>query len=92
MQTEFIDNGSAPEFFTNGLHDIEIMGPVSRFVLFVVKRTPGGLLFREPCFTCIMPNEAIGPAIAMTVTKLGAAIAIPAAAAAAIEIAKGWLH
>lgn len=89
---EFIDTGNAPEFFANGLHDIEVMGPVSRFVLFVTKRSAGGVLYREPCFTCIMPNEAIGPAIALTVRKAGSSIIVPAATAAARDIVRGWLH
>lgn len=89
---EFIDNGSAPEFFTNGLQDVEVMGGNSRFVLFVIKRTAGGVLYREPCFTCIMPNEAIGPAIALTLRKCGTSIIVPAAQAVAKELARSWMH
>lgn len=86
---EFVDNGNAPEFFANGLHDVEVMGPVSRFVLFVVRRTPGGVLYREPSFTCVMPNEAIGPAIALTIKKASVAIAGPVAGHALKAIFRG---
>lgn len=89
---EFIDTGNVPEFFANGLHDIEVMGPVSRFVLFVIRKTPGGVMFREPAFTCVMPNDAIGPAIALTVKKAGSAIIIPAATGALRHIVGGLMH
>jgi hypothetical protein len=85
-ETEFVDAGNAPEFFANGLHDVEVIGSVSRFVLFVVKRSPAGVLYREPSFTCIMPNDGIGPAIALTLRKAGGSIIVPAAFATAKEL------
>jgi hypothetical protein len=91
-EAEFIDNGTAPEFFANGLHDVEVMGANSRFILFVIKRTAGGVLYREPCLTYIIPNDAIGPAIAMTLRKCGTCIIVPAAQAVAKELARSWLH
>lgn len=91
-EIEFIDNGTAPEFFANGLHDVEVMGANSRFVLFVIRRTAAGVFYREPCFTCIMPNEAIGPAIALTLRSAGTAVVVPAAKGLARELARGWLH
>lgn len=73
---QFIDTGNAPEYFANGLYDVEVMGPVTRFVLYVERHPPTGETILEPPFTCIMPNEAIGPAIALTMRKLGPALVI----------------
>lgn len=89
---EFLYNGSAPEFFANGLYDVEVMGAVSRFVLFVERRTVSGVIYRETAFTCIMPNDAIGPGIAMTVQKAGASIIIPAATGVLKHIARSIVH
>lgn len=85
---KFIDPGTAPEFFAHGLHDVEVTGSVSRFILFVFRKTPAGILYREPAFTCIMPNETIGDAVAMTMRKLGTAIVVPAIAVAARELVR----
>jgi len=78
----FIDPGNAPEFFANGLHRVEVMGAVTRFVLFIVKRTPAGREILEPPFTCIMPNEAIGPAIALIIKALPSGVIAPGIVAA----------
>lgn len=80
---EFIDNGTAPEFFANGLHSVEVMGPVCRFVLFVTRRSCGGIRYQEPVFTCILPTEAVGPAVALTLRTLGPGIVVPAISVAA---------
>ena|SRR6185369_1789974 len=77
---EFIDNGNAPEFFANGLHEVEVMGSVSRFVLFVLKRSAGGVFYREPCLTWVLPNEAIAPAVMLTVERTGIRPILPVAA------------
>lgn len=74
----FVDPGNAPEFFANGLHSVEVMGAVSRFVLFVVRSLPDGRKVHEPPFTCIMPNDAIGPAIALTLQTLPSGLIVPA--------------
>lgn len=65
----FVDVGNAPEYFANGLHDLEMMGSVARFVLYVLKPGPNGQMFAEAPFTCVMPIEAIGPGIALVVRK-----------------------
>lgn len=83
----FIDNGNSPEYFASGLHSVEAMGPVVRFVLFVEKRMSTGEIVREPPFTCILPTEAIGAAIALTLRTLGARIVVPAIGAVARELA-----
>lgn len=79
----FIDLGTAPEFFANGLFDVEVMGSVSRFVLYVERKADDGTTIRVPPFTCIMPNDAIGPAIALTIKRLGSGLIVPAVSFAA---------
>lgn len=80
---QFIDNGTMPEFFVSGLQEVEVMGAVSRFALFVLRRTPRGVLYREACFSFVMPNQAVGPAIALAVLKTQGAVDIPAIAGVA---------
>lgn len=72
----FIDNGTAPEFFANGLHEVEVMGPVCRFILYALRRTANGQI-KEPVFTCIMPVEAVGPAIQLTIRRLASGLVVP---------------
>lgn len=88
-EIEFIDTGNAPELFADGLHDVQVIGSVSRFVLFVFRQTPGGVWFKEPAFTCRMPNEAIGPAIGLTLRKTAATVVVPIIGAAARHV---FLH
>lgn len=73
-ELQFVENGQAREFFASGLHDVEVMGGNSRFVVYVLRRTPEGTQYREVCFTCVMPNEAIGPAIMLTLKRAGHAV------------------
>lgn len=72
LKIKFVDPGTAPEFFAHGIHDVEVTGSVSRFILFVFRKTPKGVLYREPALTFVMPNETIGPGLALTVERLGA--------------------
>lgn len=73
-EVPFVDNGSAPEFFANGLHDVDVMGSVCRFVLYKIKRAADGTFVREAELTVIMPCEAVGPGIMLTLQRLGAGI------------------
>ena len=68
---DFVDNGNAPEFFANELHEIDVMGSVCRFVHAVYRRTPGGLLYKEPVFTCVMPISQVGAAINLIIERVG---------------------
>lgn len=77
-QRRFFDAGNAPEFFASELYDVQILGPVSRFVMVVQKIAADGEIFLEPAFTCILPNEAIGPAISLTLRKLSSGVLVPA--------------
>lgn len=72
----FLDFGVAPELFASGLHDVEIMGSVCRFVMYV-ERNHNGEVTRQAPFTCIMPLDAIGPAIGLVIRRLGSRILIP---------------
>jgi hypothetical protein len=76
-ELEFIDNGNAPEFFVTALHDALVMGGVTRFTYVVVRRSPGGILYREHCFSFVMPNEGILPSINVTLDRTGPALAVP---------------
>jgi hypothetical protein len=69
VKYRFVDNGSAPEFFTSGLHDVEIMGSVARFVFYVLKPGNDGQTLAEPPFTFIVPTDAIGPGVALTIKR-----------------------
>lgn len=82
----FTDPGNAPEFFACGLHSVEVMGTVCRFVLYVDRRTVEGEIIREPPFTCIMPLDNVGPSIALVLRTLGARIVIPIVGCAAKEL------
>lgn len=75
---QFIDHGNAPEYFACGLHSVETLGPVCRFVLYIERQMPNGQMAREVPFTCVMPIEAVGSAIALTLRTLGSRIAMPA--------------
>lgn len=79
LELEFIDNGNAPDFFCNGLQSVLVMGSVTRFIHYVIRSTPGGVLYRETCFTCIMPNEAIAPAVTLALTSTGQSVEAPSA-------------
>lgn len=75
---EFIDNGNCQEFFVSGLQDVEVMGSVSRLIWYVLRRSPGGAIYREACFSCIIPNEVITQALAI-MAKADGTVAISAA-------------
>lgn len=91
-EPEFVDNGNAPVMHADGLHDVQVIGSNCWFVLYELRRTPAGVIYREAAFCVRLPNDAVGPAIALTIRKGGASIVIPAATAAARELAMGWLH
>jgi hypothetical protein len=62
----------APEFFVSGLARVESMGPNARFVCF------GDYLFeRRVILSVIVPKEAVGPAIELTIMTLGAGLITP---------------
>lgn len=77
-----IDSGDAPVFQVDGLYDVEVDGPDCWFQLFEYRRTPGGLIVQAPAFWIRMPTEAVGPGIALTWRKVGAAMIVPAIAQA----------
>lgn len=60
----FIDTGNAPEFFTSGLHQIQIMGQVARLVFYTLRPTEGELL-AEPTLSFVVPMQAVGPLISL---------------------------
>lgn len=73
---EFIDNG-APTVQADGLHDLEILGSVGVFSTYLLKKSAGGVWYKEAAFFARLPTEAIGPAIALALRKLEAGSIIP---------------
>jgi hypothetical protein len=62
----------APEIFVSGLARVESLGPNARFVCF------GDYMFeRRVILSVIMPKDAIGPAIELTIMTLGAGLMTP---------------
>lgn len=78
----FFDNTNAPEHFAHGLQSVEVMGPNVRFTLYTTRRDDQGQ-YRETIFTCIMPLDQVGPAIALTLKTIGTEVVLPAMARAA---------
>lgn len=91
-EIEFIDNGDAPIMTADGLHDVDVIGNWCWFLLYQVRRTAGGVLYREPAFHVRLPCDAVGPGIALTIKKAGASIIIPAAFATVRDLTRGWLN
>lgn len=87
----FIDTGNAPEFFASGLHDVELMGPVARFVLYVLRQHDDKLI-GEPPLSVIMPIEAIGPGIALTLQRCGSRLIVPAIGGALRDLIQRRVH
>lgn len=77
---EFVDNANAPEFFANGCCELQPMGSVSRLIFYVLRRSPGGLPYKETCFSCIIPNEAINEIISTIAHKADAETLLSVAA------------
>ena len=62
----------APEIFVSGVARVESIGPNVRFVLF------GDYLFeRRVNLNVIVPKDAVGPAIELTIMTLGAGLFAP---------------
>lgn len=74
---EFIDNG-APTVQADALHDLEMIGSIGLFTTYYLKRTPGGVWYKEAAFYARFPAEAIPPAVALTVRKMGMGQIVPA--------------
>lgn len=82
-EPQFLDFGNAPELFAHGLHDLEIHGSVVRFILFM-DRMHQGENVRVPVYNVSLPLEAVAPAIAMTIRRIGGLVTLP-------EIARRFL-
>lgn len=73
----FVENPNAPEIFLHHLHRVEVIGPNTRFVPVTLRFTTGGLI-GEPPITLILPNEEVGPALALTWQSMPSGIIVPA--------------
>jgi hypothetical protein len=74
---EFIDSGNIPVYDVHGLHDMEVIGSQSWFLLCDQRRTVEGKIYLEPAFYVRMPNESVGPGILVTMRKAAHVIAVP---------------
>jgi hypothetical protein len=74
----FLENASAPEFFCHHLHEVEVIGSSTRFIPVVLKKGRDGELYGEAPFTVVLPNEAVGPAIALTYQRMPSGVIVPA--------------
>lgn len=77
MTYRYVENPSAQEIFCHHLHEVEVIGAVTRFIPIVLKRTADGLLGEVP-FTILLPNEAVGPALALTWQRMPSGVIVPA--------------
>lgn len=73
----FIANPDAPEIFLHVLHEVEVIGSDTRFVPVTLRRHRGGLVGTPPV-TLILPNEQVGPAIALTYSRMPSGVIVPA--------------
>lgn len=73
---EFIDNG-APTVQADGLHNLEILGSIGVFSTFLLKKSAGGVWYKEAAFFARFPTDAIGPAIVLATKRLQAGSIIP---------------
>lgn len=77
MAYQFIENTAAPEYFCHHLHEVEVIGGITRFTPIVLKRTANGMTGEAP-FTILLPNEAVGPALALTWQRMPSGVIVPA--------------
>lgn len=62
---DYIENPNAPTYRAHGLHDLDFIGADGLFTLFIIKRTAGGVLYRETALWIELPTCAIPPAVAL---------------------------
>ena len=75
-----IDYGNAPITFISGFAGVHLMDSVCKFALYERKTTIlGGALqhLHEVVHNIIMPVDAVGPAIGMTIQALGSRLVPP---------------
>lgn len=73
---QFVDNG-APTVTADGLHNLEILGSIGVFSTYILKRSSGGVWYKEAAFFARFPTDAIGPGIALATKRLDAGSIIP---------------
>lgn len=62
---EFIDPGGVVDFFATDIHAIERMGPVSRIMFGIKKRSAAGNVYVEAAFAVIVPTALLHEIAAM---------------------------
>lgn len=82
------ENPYAPEFFCNGLGRVQIVDGTATFNLFRARPTIAGAESdREINVSIVMPCEAVGPAIELTLVTFGPRLILPGV----ILAARRWM-
>jgi hypothetical protein len=74
----FVENPAAQEVFCHCLHEVEVFGGATRFIPVVLRKGADGEAYAENPVTIILPNEAVGPAIALTWARMPSGLIAPA--------------
>lgn len=72
-----LDAGTAPEFFCSGLGRVECLGANARFSLFVQQISPSGSPENLVNVRIVMPLDAVGPAVELTLQTLSSGLIVP---------------
>ena len=62
----FVDPGTAPEYFADGLYSVDCIGPVCRLTYYANKISRFGHVYQEPVLTVVIPREAVPSVIGVT--------------------------
>lgn len=73
----YVPNPNAPVIFCHHLHEVEVIGGAARFIP-VTFRKVGDETIGEVPVQIILPNEAVGPALAMTWSRMPSGVIVPA--------------
>lgn len=72
-----IDFGNAPEVFCSALGKVELLGGNARFTLVTHQTGQGNEVERVANLKVIMPTEAVGPGIELTLQTLSSGLIVP---------------
>lgn len=91
QEIEYVDNANAPILYADDLHDVSVIGQNCFFTLVEFRKTPNGILYKEPAFHFRFPCIKLAPAIALTLRNTGTTL-VPAVKVVVRELTRGWLH
>jgi hypothetical protein len=82
LPVKLVDYGTAPEVYADGLARVEQLGAATLFALYRLKTTivdGQSQQVREVMQHIIMPTDAVGPAVELTLLTFGTELLIPSA-------------